>query len=129
MELLVLFLGIMLLLLLIIKFKLNTFVSLVLTAMVVGVGLGMPLTKIATSVQNGIGGQLGELSIVFGFGAMMGRLVADAGGAFRIAHTLIDKFGKKRLQIAIMLASFIIGIALFFEVDGPISPNRLCDCR
>lgn len=116
MELLVLFLGIMLLLLLIIKFKLNTFVSLVLTAMVVGVGLGMPLTKIATSVQNGIGGQLGELSIVFGFGAMMGRLVADAGGAFRIAHTLIDKFGKKRLQIAIMLASFIIGIALFFEV-------------
>ncbi|MEJ1308178.1 hypothetical protein QY884_10810 [Latilactobacillus sakei] len=78
MELLVLLLGIMLLLLLIIKFKLNTFVSLVLTAMVVGVGLGMPLTKIATSVQNGIGGQLGELSIVFGFGAMMGRLVADA---------------------------------------------------
>ena len=116
MALLVLLLGILLLLLLIIKFKMNTFVSLVVTAMVVGVGLGMPLTKIATSVQDGIGGQLGELSIVFGFGAMMGRLVADAGGAFRIAHTLIDKFGKKRLQIAIMLASFIIGIALFFEV-------------
>ncbi|MGR3741122.1 gluconate:H+ symporter [Companilactobacillus sp. DQM5] len=116
MEFLVLLVGIAILLALIIKFKINTFVSLVLTAMIVGVGLGMPLTKIATSVQNGIGGQLGELSIVFGFGAMLGRLVADAGGAYRISHTLIEKFGKKRLQIAIVLASFIIGIALFFEV-------------
>ncbi len=116
MALVVLLLGIILLLALIIRFKINTFIALVITAMAVGVGLGMPLTDIATSVQNGIGGQLGELSIVFGFGAMMGRLVADAGGAFRIAHTLIDMFGKKRLQIAIMLASFIIGIALFFEV-------------
>lgn len=116
MDLLVLLLGIILLLALIIKFKINTFVSLVITAILVGIGLGMPLTDVATSVQTGIGGQLGELSIVFGFGAMLGRLVADAGGAYRISHTLIEKFGKKRLQIAIVLASFIIGIALFFEV-------------
>lgn len=116
MDLLILLLGIILLLVLIIKFKINTFVSLVITAILVGIGLGMPLTNVATSVQAGIGSQLGELSIVFGFGAMLGRLVADAGGAYRISHTLIQKFGKKRLQIAIVLASFIIGIALFFEV-------------
>lgn len=112
----VLILGIALLLLLIIRVKMNTFVSLIITSIAVGVGLGIPLTKIATSIQNGIGSQLGELSIVFGFGAMLGRLVADAGGAYRIAHTLIQRFGKKRLQLAIVLASFIIGIALFFEV-------------
>lgn len=116
MELIVLVLGIALLLFLIIKLKLNTFLSLVITSIVVGVGLGIPMTKIATSVQDGIGSQLGELSIVFGFGAMLGRLVADAGGAYRIAHTLIEKFGKRKLQMAIVLASFIIGIALFFEV-------------
>ncbi|MQS89171.1 gluconate:H+ symporter [Companilactobacillus mishanensis] len=116
MPFLVLVLGIALLLFLIIKVKLNTFVSLVVTSIAVGVGLGIPMTKIATSIQDGIGSQLGELSIVFGFGAMLGRLVADAGGAYRIAHTLIQKFGKKRLQLAIVLASFIIGIALFFEV-------------
>ncbi|WP_125764593.1 gluconate:H+ symporter [Companilactobacillus hulinensis] len=116
MAFLVLILGIALLLFLIIKLKMNTFVSLIITSIAVGIGLGIPLDKIATSVQEGIGGQLGELSIVFGFGAMLGRLVADAGGAYRIAHTLIEKFGKKRLQLAIVLASFIIGIALFFEV-------------
>ncbi|MCF6165327.1 gluconate:H+ symporter [Furfurilactobacillus rossiae] len=112
----VLFLGIALLLVLIIRFKINTFLALVITAVLVALGLGMPMDKIATSIQTGIGSQLGELSIVFGFGAMLGRLVADAGGAYRIATTLIKRFGKKRLQLAVVLASFIIGIALFFEV-------------
>lgn len=116
MDFVVLVLGILLLLFLIAKVKLNTFVSLIITSVVVAIGLGMPLTKIATSIQNGIGSQLGELSLVFGFGAMLGRLVADAGGAFRIADTLIKKFGRKRIQLAVVLASFIIGIALFFEV-------------
>lgn len=47
---------------------------------------------------------------------MLGRLVSDAGGGYRIAITLIDKFGRKRIQAAVVVASFIIGIALFFEV-------------
>ncbi len=116
MELLVLLLGIILLLFLIIKFKLNTFVALIITSVVVALGLGMDPAKIAESIQTGIGGSLGELSLVFGFGAMLGRLVADAGGAYKIATTLINKFGRKWLQAAVMIASFIIGIALFFEV-------------
>lgn len=116
MSFLVLALGIAFLLVMIIKFKINTFISLILTSFLVAVGLGMDLYKIPEAIQKGIGGTLGELAIVFGFGAILGRLVADAGGAFRIAHTLINKFGKTRLQLAIMVASFIIGIALFFEV-------------
>ena len=116
MSFVVLALGILFLLLLIIKFKINTFIALILTGSVVGLGLGMKLQQIPVSIQNGIGSSLGELAIVFGFGAILGRLVADAGGAYRIAHTLIDKFGKQRVQLAIMVAAFIIGIALFFEV-------------
>lgn len=129
MPFVVLTLGILLLLLLIIKFKLNTYIALIVTAVVVGIGLGMPLTKIATSIQNGIGSQLGELALVFGFGAMLGRLVADAGGAYTISTTLLDIFGRKRLQIAIVVASFIIGIALFFRSwDRLVDSNRLCHC-
>ena len=116
MEFIVLIVGIILLLTLIIKFKFNTYVSLIVTSVVVGLGLGMPASKIADTIQNGIGSQLGELALVFGFGAMLGRLVANAGGAYRIAHTLINKFGRRFLQMAVVVASFIIGIALFFEV-------------
>lgn len=115
-DLLVLLIGVLILLLMIIKFKINTFVSLIVVAVLVGLGLGMPLGQIPVSIQNGIGGSLGELAIVFGFGAMLGRLIADAGGAYRISKTLINSFGKKRIQWAIMVDSFIIGIALFFEV-------------
>ncbi|WP_282802240.1 gluconate:H+ symporter [Secundilactobacillus kimchicus] len=116
MELLALVIGVIFLLVLIIQFKINTFVSLILTSVLTAILLGMNLSTIASTIETGIGSQLGELSLVFGFGAMLGRLVADAGGAHTIATTLIQKFGKKRLQLAIMLASFIIGIALFFEV-------------
>lgn len=116
MPFVVLVLGILLLLFLIIKCKLNTFISLIVTSVVVALGLGMNPAHIAVSIKNGIGSSLGELVIVFGFGAMIGRLVADAGGSYRIARTLIDLFGKKRLQFAIVVASFIIGMSLFFEV-------------
>jgi GntP family gluconate:H+ symporter len=115
-SLLVLLIGILLLLFLIIKVKMNTYIALILTAVAVGLGLGMNQAQIPVSIQTGIGNSLGELAIVFGFGAMLGRLVADAGGAYRISHTLINAFGRKRVQIAVMVAAFIIGIALFFEV-------------
>lgn len=47
---------------------------------------------------------------------MLGELVSNAGGGYRIATTLIQKFGRKYIQVAVILASFIIGLALFFEV-------------
>jgi len=116
MQFVVLLLGILLLLFLIIKVKLNTFVSLIVTAILVALGLGMNPAEIADTIKEGIGSSLGELAIVFGFGAMIGRLVSDAGGSYRIAKTLINLFGKKRLQLAVVVASFIIGMSMFFEV-------------
>src|SRR5690625_6435015 len=63
-----------------------------------------------------MGGTLGGIALVFGLGAILGKLIADAGGAQRIAMTLIDKFGEKRIQWAVVVAGFVLGIALFFEV-------------
>ncbi|MFL2073832.1 gluconate:H+ symporter [Leuconostoc mesenteroides] len=116
MPLLTVLIGVILLVFLITKFKLNTFLSLVITAFVVGLILGIPVSDFSTSIETGIGGQLGHLAIIFGFGSMLGKLISDAGGGFRIAHQLIATFGKKRIQIAVIITSFIIGLALFFEV-------------
>ncbi|WP_082195166.1 gluconate:H+ symporter [Bacillus andreraoultii] len=116
MPLLTVALGVVILLVLISILKLNTFVSLLITAFAVAILLGMPLGDIVTSIQGGIGGTLSSIAIIFGLGAMLGRVIADAGGAHRIAITLIDKFGKQRIQLAVVVASFIIGIAMFFEV-------------
>lgn len=116
MPLLIVALGVAFLIILITKFKLNTFVSLVITSFIVALVLGIPLDKVPTTITDGLGAQLGSLAIVFGMGSMMGKLVSEAGGGHRIANTLIEKFGKKHIQIAVILASFIIGLALFFEV-------------
>lgn len=116
MPLLTVALGVVILIVLISIFKWNTFVSLLITSFIVALLLGMPLGDIVTSIQNGIGGTLGSIAIIFGLGAMLGRVIADAGGAHRIAITLLNKFGQKRIQLAVVVSAFIIGVAMFFEV-------------
>lgn len=116
MPLLIVALGIVALLILITGLKLNTFVSLMIVSFGVALVLGIPLDKIVSSIEGGLGGTLGHIALIFGLGAMLGKLIADSGGAHRIAMTLIEKFGEKRIQWAVVVASFIVGIALFFEV-------------
>lgn len=116
MPLLIVLIGVILLIFMIVKLKLNTFVALVITSFIVALLLGLPLAKVPATIETGIGGQLGHLAIIFGLGSMLGALVSDAGGGYRIVTTLIDKFGRRWIQVAVILASFIIGLALFFEV-------------
>ncbi|MGF9966936.1 gluconate permease GntP [Bacillus rhizoplanae] len=116
MPLVIVAIGILALLLLIMRFKLNTFISLIIVSFGVALALGMPPEKIVKTIEAGLGGTLGHLALVFGLGAMLGKLLSDSGGAQRIAMTLVNKFGKKNIQWAVVTASFIIGIALFFEV-------------
>ncbi|AZB41065.1 gluconate permease [Bacillus sp. FJAT-42376] len=116
MPLVIVAVGILVLLLLIMGLKLNTFVSLLIVSFLVALALGMPLETIAKTIETGIGATLGHLALIFGLGAMLGKLIADSGGAQRIAMTLVTKFGEKNIQWAVVAASFIIGVALFFEV-------------
>ncbi|MBW7984006.1 gluconate transporter [Enterobacillus tribolii] len=116
MPLVIVAIGVALLLLLMIRFKLNGFLSLILVALVVGLLQGMPVDKVIGSIKAGVGGTLGSLALIMGFGAMLGKLLADCGGAQRIATTLIDKFGVKHIQWAIVLTGFVVGFALFYEV-------------
>ncbi|MEC5319159.1 gluconate transporter [Brenneria populi subsp. brevivirga] len=116
MPLVIVAVGVAILLLLMIRFKLNGFISLILVALIVGIMQGMPVDKVIASIKTGVGGTLGSLALIMGFGAMLGKLLADCGGAQRIATTLIDKFGIKHIQWAIVLTGFTVGFALFYEV-------------
>jgi Gnt-I system high-affinity gluconate transporter len=78
--------------------------------------LGIPFNKITQSVQKGIGDTLGSLVIVIALGAMLGKLVAEAGAAQKITNVLMRAFGPKRIQWALMITGFIVGIPLFYNV-------------
>jgi len=95
--------------------KLDTFISFILIAISLGLATGMEIPAIGKAIQTGIGGTLGDLILIIGFGAMLGKLVAESGAAQRITDTLISVFGEKYLQWGLALAGFIIGIPLFYN--------------
>lgn len=116
MPLLIVLGGILLLFLLIARFKLNAFISFIIVSLLVGLAEGMPLNTLVGSIQTGIGNILGDLLLILGFGAMLGKLVADSGAAQRITSQLIAKFGRKYIQWAVVLTGFIVGIPMFYSV-------------
>lgn len=116
MPLVIIFLGIALLLLLIIRFKFNPFIALIIMALAVGVAEGMPINTVIASIQKGVGSTLGYLALVLGFGAMLGALIAESGAAQNITNKLIDRFGIKNIQWAVILTGFIVGVPIFYTV-------------
>jgi Gnt-II system L-idonate transporter len=116
MPIIIIALGVVLLLVLMIKFKVNGFIALVFVAAAVGIAEGMKPLAVINSIQNGIGGTLGGLAMILGFGAMLGRLISDTGAAQRIATSLIHFFGKQRIQWALVITGMVVGLAMFYEV-------------
>ena len=60
--------------------------------------------------------RLGHIAVVVALGTMLGKMMAESGGADTIALTLIRVFGEKRLPWAMMCIGLIVGLPAFFEV-------------
>jgi Gnt-I system high-affinity gluconate transporter len=116
MSILIVFFCIAILVLLITQFKINAFIAFLLVSILAGLMLGLEPSKLTASIQAGIGKMLGSIVIVIVCGAMLGKLVAESGAAERIASTLMQWFGKRYIQWALVLTGFIIGIPLFYTV-------------
>ena len=130
--------GIAVLIFLVLKTKIQAFLALIISTVVVGVIGGMPLTNITievdgvektfgivNSITSGFGGPLGSIGIIIGFGVMMGQIFEVTGAAKRMAHTFLKLFGKKREEEALALTGFLVSIPIFcdsgFVVLAPIA--------
>lgn len=107
--------GIAVLLILIIRFKLHPIISMMLSAIIIGVGAGMPLSMISETVEKGVGKTLQGIALLVGLGSMFGGILEASGGAQKIAETLIDKFGQKKAGWALGITGLVIGTTVFFE--------------
>src|SRR5579872_1396469 len=116
MHLLLVLFGILFLVILISWGKVNAFLAFLVVSIVTGLLLGIPFDRITGSVYKGIGDTLGQLAIVIVLGAMLGKIVAESGAAQQIATTMMNGFGEKYIQWALMVTGFIIGIPLFYNV-------------
>lgn len=115
MPLLLTFIAILTLIALIAWLKIDTFISFLLVSIGLGLASGLDVETVSKAIQKGVGGTLGDLVLIVGFGAMLGKMVADSGAAQRITDALIGLFGKKYIQWGMALAGFVIGIPLFYN--------------
>ncbi|HEY8670659.1 MAG TPA: SLC13 family permease, partial [Terriglobales bacterium] len=104
------------LIVLIARFKINPFIVLMTISLALAAVSGMPIQGIVKSFETGVGNTLGHIAIIVALGTMLGKMMAESGGADRIAHTLIDVFGEKHLTWAMVVVGFIVGLPVFFEV-------------
>ncbi|MCR8558083.1 GntP family permease [Mucilaginibacter sp. BJC16-A38] len=115
MTLLTILFCIILLVLLVSWAKINPFVAFLIVSITAGILLGIPLDQVGKSVQKGLGDTLGAITIIICLGAMTGKLVATSGAAQKIAEVLVNLFGVKHIQWALVVVGFIVGIPLFYN--------------
>lgn len=108
--------GIALLLGLILFVRLHPFVALLLVSIIVALMAGMPVNTLAKTVEDGLGASLGHIALVVTLGAMIGRIIEESGGAQALAHAMLERFGSRRLPMALVCMGFLVGIPVFFEV-------------
>ncbi|OAJ65664.1 GntP family permease [Paraburkholderia ginsengiterrae] len=108
--------AIALLILMITRYKVYPFLVLIIVSLLLGLAAGMPMATIVKSFETGNGNTLGHIAIVVGLGTMLGKMMAESGGAERIATTLINFFGEKNIHWAMVVVAIIVGLPVFFEV-------------
>lgn len=112
----VLFIAIALIVLLIVKVRMHPSLALLIAAFFVAFVTQVPLDKITDTIEKGVGDTLGFLTLIIGFGAVLGKLLEVSGGAQQLAQTMLRVFGKQHATIIMALLGLICGIPVFVEV-------------
>jgi gluconate:H+ symporter, GntP family len=108
--------GIAVLVLLITQFKVHPFLALMLGTGTLGAIAGMSLSKIIDSFSGGLGDTVASVGTLIALGSMLGKLLADSGGADQIVDTILARSGKRALPWAMTLIAVLIGLPMFFEI-------------
>jgi GntP family gluconate:H+ symporter len=98
-----------------VAFKVHAFLALTIGSLFVGLASGIAAGGVTKSYENGVGSVLGYVGVLIALGAMVGKLLADSGGADQVVDTLLR--GKPSvLPWKMALVAAIIGIPMFFEI-------------
>lgn len=116
--------GIALLLTLIIKLKVEPFIALVSTGVLVALAGGVSLTDLvgtpsSTSdalIEKGFAGILGHITLIIGLGTVLGAILEHSGGAQVLLNKLVKIFGEKGTPVAMGVTGFVLGIPVFFDI-------------
>ncbi|WP_328482862.1 GntP family permease [Streptomyces sp. NBC_00377] len=108
--------GIAVIVLLITQFKLHAFLALTIGSLALGAFAGAPLDKAIASFTTGLGATVAGVGVLIALGAILGKMLADSGGADQIVDTILARAGGRSMPWAMVLIASVIGLPLFFEV-------------
>jgi GntP family gluconate:H+ symporter len=96
--------------------KFHPFIALMLGTAVLGAVAAVAPLDVLGAFVDGLGSTFGTVGLLIALGAMLGKLLADSGGANEIVDRIVDRVGPQRLPWAMALIAGIIGLPMFFEI-------------
>jgi GntP family gluconate:H+ symporter len=108
--------GVAVIVVLITQFSMHPFLALMLGTGVLGAVAGMSLGDIIDSFSGGLGDTVASVGVLIALGSMLGKLLADSGGADQIVDTILARSGVRMLPWAMTLIAVLIGLPMFFEI-------------
>jgi len=114
-PIIVLLIGIVCVIGLIIVARVNAFVALVTSAMVVSLLSPGPIAERVSRVADSFGSAAGKIGIVIAMAAIIGKCLMDSGAADRIVRSFLKVLGEKRAPLALLSSGFVLSIPVFFD--------------
>lgn len=103
-------------LVLMLKTKMGPFLSMLLAALLIAMGCGMPAADAISTVTEGFGSTCKSLGIVIIFGTILGSYLEKANATQRIATTMLNTVGEDKADAALSATGFIVSIPVFSDV-------------
>ena len=107
--------GMAVLLILCVKVKANAFISLLATALVMGLLSGMSGADTVAAITGGFSGTVKSIGIVIIFGIMLGNYLDAAKGTNRMALDAVRLVGQKRAGLAMAITGYLVSIPVFSD--------------
>ena len=97
------------------RFKIHPFLSILGTALLLAILLGIPLVKIPDVLGKGFSSIFTGIGLVIIFGTLIGSILERTGGAVALARAVERVVGKRHPQLAMMLIGWIVSIPVFCD--------------
>jgi GntP family gluconate:H+ symporter len=114
-PLIILVVGILTVILMIALLKMNAFIALITSAMVVSLLSPGDLAEKTRRVATEFGNTAGSIGIVIALAVVIGKCMMDSGAADRIVRGFLSLLGEKRSSTALMASGFVLSVPVFFD--------------
>ncbi len=99
----------------IIGLKLNAFLALIISALLISLLTGGDAEGAINAVTDAFGKSAGSIGIVIAMAAIIGKCMLDSGAADRIVRSAIRVTGERQASLGLMLSGFVLAIPVFFD--------------